>query len=113
MYCGILFVKDVKHKVNEDGSQLWEAWCHDIRRSSKGKDYNAFTVTANFWGAAKPCEPEQYQMIEGDLVQQNWQDPVTQVWKSKNVISNARILNVVNGNDITPTEYSNEQEIPL
>lgn len=118
MYTQILYVKSVEHKTLDTGSELYEAWCQDIRISKDGKEYTAFTATATFWGSTPPCEEGQYEMIQGDLIQQSWKDKNTGDWKYKNVINNARILNVINGADNTPKskveqDIEADQELPF
>lgn len=122
MYTNMLLVKSIEMKILDSGTQLWEAWCQDIRTTKDGKDFAAFTLTATFWGSTKPCEAGDYEMISGDLTQDSWKDKSTNEYKYKNVIKNAMILNVVDGKDSTPkskaqkafeADTEDDQEIPF
>jgi hypothetical protein len=114
MYTELLYIKSVEHKTLDSGSELWEAWCQDIRTTKDGKEFTALTLTATFWGSTKPCEEGEFKMISGDLTQDSWKDKNTQEWKNKNVIKGARILNITTGEDITPKKKMEDtEEIPF
>lgn len=108
MYCQTLLVDDVKYRKTEKGSELYDVKLKDVRPKKDGGEYTAFTINATFWGSTQPCSEGEIVLISGDLVNDYWTDQKTQETKSKPVLKSPKILNMDNGNDITPKKEESE-----